>query len=76
MNLLLYRVVAIFRKPYLIFLGFTGGLKYPALSLFHPNSDIKEYLKYIEDYNQCQRMKNRAKIPVGKLIPNIVLEKL
>ena len=30
----------------------------------------------MERYNQCQRMKNRAKIPVEKLKPNAVLEKL
>ena len=30
----------------------------------------------MERYNQYQRMKNRAKIPVEKLKPNAVLEKL
>ena len=30
----------------------------------------------MERYNQCQRIKNRAKIPVEKLKPNAVLEKL
>ena len=32
--------------------------------------------QYIKEYNQCQRMKNRAEILVKKLRPNIVLERL
>ena len=37
---------------------------------------IKEVKRYVEGYDQCQRMKNRAEIPVGKLKPNEVLERL
>jgi len=37
---------------------------------------IKEVKQYVEGYDQCQRMKNRAEIPVGKLKPNEVLERL
>jgi len=29
----------------------------------------------VEEYNQCQRMKNRVEIPVGKLRPNKVPER-
>ena len=35
----------------------------------------KEVKQYVERYNQCQKMKNRVKILVGKLKPNVVLEK-
>ena len=30
----------------------------------------KEVKKYVEGYDQCQRIKNRIEIPVGKLRPN------
>ena len=36
----------------------------------------KEIGKYVESCNVCQRMKNRTKIPVGKLMMNKVPEKL
>jgi len=32
--------------------------------------------KYVEECDLCQRMKNRIKVPVGKLITSEVLEKL
>jgi len=35
----------------------------------------KEVKQYVEGCDQCQRMKNRAEMPVGKLRPNEVLEK-
>jgi len=35
----------------------------------------KEVKQYVEEYNQCQRMKNRAEIPAGKLRPNQVPKK-
>jgi len=35
----------------------------------------KEVKKYIEGCDQCQRMKNRAEMPAGKLRPNKVPEK-
>jgi len=37
---------------------------------------IKEVKQYIEGYDQCQRMKNRVGISVGKLKPNKILERL
>ena len=37
---------------------------------------IKEVKQYMEGYDQCQRIKNRVEIPVGKLRPNEVLEGL
>ena len=36
----------------------------------------KKVKQYIERCNQCQRMKNRAEMPAGKLRPNQVLERL
>ena len=36
---------------------------------------IKEVKKYIERCNICQRNKNCTEAPVGKLMPNAVLEK-
>jgi len=36
---------------------------------------IKEVKQYVEGYDQCQRMKNRAEMPAGKLRPNQVLER-
>ena len=35
----------------------------------------KEVKQYVEGYEQCQRMKNRAEILVGKLRPNQVPER-
>jgi len=35
----------------------------------------KEVKRYVEGYDQCQRMKNRAEIPAGKLRPNQVPER-
>ena len=35
----------------------------------------KEVKRYVEGYDQCQRMKNRAEMPVGKLRPNQVPER-
>jgi len=35
----------------------------------------KEVKQYVEGCDQCQRMKNRAKMPVGKLRPNKVPER-
>ena len=35
----------------------------------------KEVKKYVEEYDACQRNKNQTKAPVGKLIPNTILEK-
>jgi len=35
----------------------------------------KEVKQYVEGCDQCQRMKNRAEMPVGKLRPNEILEK-
>ena len=35
----------------------------------------KEVKRYVEGYDQCQRMKNRAEMPAGKLRPNQVPEK-
>jgi len=37
---------------------------------------MKEVKRYVEGCNQCQRMKNRAEMPVGKLRPNQVPERL
>ena len=37
---------------------------------------MKEVKRYVEGYNQCQRMKNRAEMLAGKLRPNQVSEKL
>jgi len=34
-----------------------------------------EVKRYVEGYNQCQRMKNRAEMPAGKLRPNQVPER-
>jgi len=36
---------------------------------------IKEVKRYVEGCDQCQRMKNRAEMPVGKLRPNQVPER-
>ena len=36
----------------------------------------KEVKRYVKGCNQCQRMKNRAEIPAGKLRPNQVPERL
>jgi len=36
----------------------------------------KEVKQYVEGCDQCQRMKNRAEMPVGKLRPNQVPERL
>jgi len=36
----------------------------------------KKVKQYMEGYDQCQRMKNRAGMPVGKLRPNTVPERL
>ena len=36
----------------------------------------KEVKQYIEGCNQCQRIKNRVKMPAGKLRLNTMLEKL
>ena len=36
----------------------------------------KEVKQYIEGYDQYQRMKNRTEMPVGKLRPNKVPERL
>ena len=35
----------------------------------------KEVKRYVEECDQCQRMKNRVEMPAGKLRPNEVLEK-
>jgi len=35
----------------------------------------KEVKQYVEGCDQCQRMKNRAEMPVGKLRPNQIPEK-
>ena len=35
----------------------------------------KEIKQYVEEYDQCQRIKNRLEILVKKLKPNTVLEK-
>ena len=35
----------------------------------------REVKRYVEGCDQCQRIKNRVEIPVGKLRPNKVLEK-
>jgi len=37
---------------------------------------MKEVKQYVEGCDQCQRMKNKTEIPVGKLRPNEVPEKL
>jgi len=37
---------------------------------------MKEVKQYLEECDQCQKMKNRAEMLVGKLRPNEVLEKL
>ena len=36
---------------------------------------MKEVKQYVEGCDQCQRMKNRAEMPVGKLRPNKIPEK-
>ena len=36
---------------------------------------IKEVKQYVEECDQCQRIKNRAEMPAGKLRPNQVPEK-
>ena len=36
----------------------------------------KEVKRYVEGCDQCQRMKNRAEMPAGKLRPNQIPEKL
>jgi len=36
----------------------------------------KEVKRYVEGCDQCQRMKNRAEMPAGKLQPNQIPEKL
>ena len=35
----------------------------------------KEVKKYVEGYDTCQRNKNHTEVPIGKLMPNAVLEK-
>ena len=35
----------------------------------------KEVKQYVKEYDQCQRMKNRAEMPAGKLRPNQILER-
>jgi len=35
---------------------------------------MKEVKRYVEECNQCQRIKNRAEMPAGKLRPNQVPE--
>ena len=37
---------------------------------------MREVKRYMKGCDQCQRMKNRAEMPAGKLRPNKVLEKL
>ena len=37
---------------------------------------MKKVKQYVEGYNQCQRIKNRAKMPAGKLKHNQVSERL
>ena len=37
---------------------------------------MKEVKQYVEGCDQCQRMKNRAEMPAGKLKPNQIPEKL
>ena len=37
---------------------------------------IKEVKQYVEGCDQCQRMKNRTEMPVGKLRPNQIPERL
>ena len=37
---------------------------------------MKEVKQYVERCDQCQRMKNRAEMPAGKLRPNKVPERL
>ena len=36
---------------------------------------IKKVKRYVEGYDQCQRIKNRVEMPAGKLRPNKVLER-
>jgi len=36
---------------------------------------MKKVERYVNGCNACQRYKNQSKIPVGKLMPNIILEK-
>ena len=36
---------------------------------------MKEVKQYVEGCNQCQRMKNRTEMPVGKLRPNQIPER-
>jgi len=31
--------------------------------------------KYVDGYNMCQRIKNRTKVPVRKLMANMIPEK-
>ena len=35
----------------------------------------KEVTKYMDGYDICQRYKNKTEAPVGKLMPNSILEK-
>ena len=35
----------------------------------------KEIKRYVEGYDQCQRMKNRTEMPAGKLRPNQIPER-
>ena len=37
---------------------------------------MREVKRYMKGCDQCQRMKNRAEMPAGKLRPNKVLERL
>ena len=37
---------------------------------------MKEVGRYIEEYDVCQQYKNKSKVPVGKLMPNAIPEKL
>jgi len=36
---------------------------------------MKEVKRYMDRYDVCQRYKNQSKVPVGKLMPNAILEK-
>ena len=37
---------------------------------------MKEMEKYVDGCNACQHYKNRSEAPAGKLMPNVILEKL
>ena len=36
----------------------------------------KEVGRYVDRYDTCQRYKNQSEVPVGKLMPNAIPEKL